>query len=63
MPAFGPVFDRHDARRVLVWLAALDPATGKLPEAQEPEPEPEPKDGEGEDEAPSTEPVEEGAEG
>ena len=26
MPAFGPVFDRHDARRVLVWLAALDPA-------------------------------------
>lgn len=31
MPAFGPVFDRHDARRVLVWLDALDPETGGGP--------------------------------
>jgi len=31
MPGFGPVFDRHDARRVLVWLDALDPETGDGP--------------------------------
>ena len=31
MPAFGPVFDRHDTRRVLVWLEALDPETGDGP--------------------------------
>jgi hypothetical protein len=29
MPAFGPVFERHDARRVLVWLDGLDPETGE----------------------------------
>ena len=39
MPAFGPVFDRHDARRVLIWLDSLDPETGDGPSIEDgPEP-------------------------
>ena len=37
MPAFGPVFDRHDARRVLVWLDSLDPETGDGPSIEDKE--------------------------
>ena len=31
MPGFGAVMDRRDARRILKWLAGLDPETGKDP--------------------------------
>lgn len=29
MPGFSAVFDRHNARRILVWLATLDSKTGE----------------------------------
>ncbi len=31
MPGFGGTFDRRDARRILKWLATLDPETGQEP--------------------------------
>lgn len=32
MPSFSQVMDRYDARRVLVYLASLDPTTGEPPD-------------------------------
>jgi mono/diheme cytochrome c family protein len=31
MPAYSQVLNRHDSRRILVWLATLDPETGQGP--------------------------------
>jgi mono/diheme cytochrome c family protein len=45
MPAFSEVLNRHDTRRILVWLATLDPETGIDPSAPVPEPEVEEADG------------------
>ena len=36
MPGFSAVFDEADARKVLVWLRALDPKTGVDPDARPP---------------------------
>ncbi len=47
MPAYAQVMDRHDARRILIWLATLDPekphdpADDKPQKAAETEDEPE----------------------
>ena len=38
MPAYSQVLNRHDSRRILVWLATLDPETGRRP-GEEPEDE------------------------
>ena len=46
MPAYSQVLNRHDSRRIMVWLATLDPETG-LRLGAEPE--------EGEEEAPAEE--------
>jgi mono/diheme cytochrome c family protein len=37
MPAYSQVLNRHDTRRILVWLATLDPETGINPDAPLPE--------------------------
>ncbi|MDG1480971.1 MAG: cytochrome c [Myxococcota bacterium] len=37
MPAYSQVLNRHDIRRILVWLATLDPETGINPDAPLPE--------------------------
>lgn len=50
MPAYAQVMDRHDARRILVWLATLDPekphdpADDKPPKKEEAEQDPEPEE-------------------
>lgn len=57
MPAYSQVLNRHDTRRILVWLATLDPETGINPDAPPPE-EPEEDEGPGEDEEPAEAAVE-----
>ncbi len=32
MPSFSTVMDRHDTRRIFVWLSELDPQTGRHPD-------------------------------
>jgi mono/diheme cytochrome c family protein len=38
MPGAAGVMDRKDAERVVLWLARLDPTTGKDPEKKSPKP-------------------------
>ena len=35
MPAYSEIFDRPNARRILVWLADLDPVTGQDPDEED----------------------------